>query len=234
MRNPRKNNEEPMPMAKSHSRWKLATGSSFVAGVAAAIPASAGTVQITLPNQIVSNLGPVNTINFDFTGDGVIDGPNFNAGTVASGAYITNPGVVAYARGGADPGAQVGGASVIGQPKSINGLIPITFTDGRINAGVPTSALIEIRASNTNLSGAIQILRTIFNDASTAAPAGVIVGGINKEFDPTIYAQRLTLSGKIKKLARKQKKLTRSGNFLKLKKLTKKLKKLNRQLDSIA
>lgn len=119
-------------------------------------------------------------------------------------------------------------------PQSARGLTAVTFTDARINGGAPTAGFVETSAFNTSLtSHTVQMVRTIFNDSSTAAPGGVVAGGLNREFDPTIYAQRTKAEKDIKKLKKKIKKVKKTSKA-KAKKLKKKLKKLNKKLTALA
>ncbi len=120
-------------------------------------------------------------------------------------------------------------------PQSSGLLIPVTFTDSRINGGAPTQAFVDLRAFNSSkTSHTVQLLRTIFNDANTMVPPGINQHVTYREFDPTVYARRLQLGKKIKKLKKKAKKLKKKGNKPKAKKLKKKAKRLMRQLAAIA
>ena len=119
-------------------------------------------------------------------------------------------------------------------PTSATGLTAITFTDARINGGAPTQGFVNTRAFNTNpITHTVQLVRTIFNDANTAAPPGINPNVTYREFDPTIYAQRASLGNKIKKLKKKAKKLKKK-NKTKSKKLKKKAKKLQKKLAALA
>src|SRR5690606_1758897 len=72
-----------------------------------------------------------------------------------------------------------------------SGLVPVTFTDARINGGQPTHGLLEVRAFSTSQTEhTVRLVRLVFDDASTAAPAGIVAGGSNREFRHTIYAER--------------------------------------------
>lgn len=74
-----------------------------------------------------------------------------------------------------------------GNPVSVNGLVPLTFTDPRINSNQPTNGFLDMRAFNLDVSThGVQIVRLVFDDSSTSAPAGVVPGGVNTEFAPEI------------------------------------------------
>ena len=119
-------------------------------------------------------------------------------------------------------------------PQSVNGLTAVTFTDARINGGAPTEAFVDTRAFNSGTTThTVQLVRTIFNDANVNVPPGIQAHVTYKEFDPTVYARRLQLGNKIKKLKKKAKKL-KNKNKQKAKKLNKKAKKLSKKLAAIA
>ena len=219
--------------------WKWKMSAPTLLGVATS--ASANVVQITHPDQITTTNSGVerSTITGDFTADGVID-------TNAVGLYNTTDDYVRFsvnsmkvASAGSMTGlfATVNGVSA---PPTSNwfilqkGLVPITFNDARINGGALTAAFIDVQSVGTSFGGKIQILRTVFDDESTAAPAGVVAGGANPEFVPgraaAEAALRTSLGNKIKKLKKKAKKVKKKGNSTKAKKLKKKLKKLQKQV----
>lgn len=222
----------------SQTHWKWVVGSSAVAVGAAAIPVSARTVQITLTTEQVTNGN--NTFTGDCTRDGVNDVPTWGAGfstnpTSIFASLATPNTIIGYAwyyvgpktfTVGVIPNRRTGLAT----PSSQGGLFPFTFSDARVNGGAATAAFADIRANNNSpTSHTVRILRSVFNDNGTAAPGGVVAGGVNTEFDATIYAQRTSLANKIKKLKKKAKKAV--GN--KAKKLKKKSKKLSKKLAAI-
>jgi len=223
---------------KAHGKW--IAGSAAILSAVATTPASAGVVQITLSGEIVTDVGGItNTFTGDFTGDGIVDTSNMLAGVSMGEAFLYqgtyNIANAQYAGGGMIEARVAGAGTVTGPPPlSISGLFPVTFKDARINGGVPTAALIDVRASGVATGETIQVVRSVFNDASTAAPVGGVAGGTNREFDPTVYAQRISLASKIRKLKKKAKKAKRSANLFKAKKLKNKLKKLNKRLAGIA
>ncbi len=227
-------------------KWKMSTPALL--GVATS--ASANVVQITHPDLITTtNTGEErNTIDGDFTADGVIDVANvvglynsaseyvrlsFNSVKIASAGSTTN---LIF--------ATVNGVSTTAPTSSTvrwfvmqSGLVPITFSDGRINGGAITSAYIEVRSVAAVTAAKIQVLRTIFDDETAGAPAGVAVGSPYPEFVPGRAAieavQRKSLENKIKKLKKKIKKLKKSGNSPKAKKLKKKQKKFSKKLAAL-
>ncbi len=136
-----------------------------------------------------------------------------------------------------------------GNPGDTRGLNSITFTDSRINGGVPTSGFVETRAFNTDrTTHTVQLIRLIYDNSSTAIPTGVMAGGSNPEanlppvsnpppatgptVDPTVAAQKTQLANAIKKLAKKAKKFKKK-NKAKAKKLEKKAKALAKKLAAL-
>jgi hypothetical protein len=67
------------------------------------------------------------------------------------------------------------------------GLIPVTFTDSRINRGAATNGYVEVRSFNvSSTEHTIELVRLVFDDTSTALPTGVTRGGTNNAWvDPT-------------------------------------------------
>ena len=123
--------------------------------------------------------------------------------------------------------------------RSLNGLVPITFSDSRINSGANTSGFLDVRAFNqSSFIQVVQIVRLVFNDASPNLPGGVVAGGNNPDWVPPTTptdpnaALRASLSNKIKKLKKKQKASKKKGKVAKAKKLKKKIKKLSKRLRS--
>ena len=79
----------------------------------------------------------------------------------------------------------------VGSSEAVNGstsqdlsaLLQLTFTDSRINNGEATFGFLEVRAFNTAVdSHVVQFVRLVFDDASTAAPGGIVAGGMNPEW----------------------------------------------------
>lgn len=61
------------------------------------------------------------------------------------------------------------------------GLIPVTFTDSRINRGAVTNAYVEVRSFNvSSTEHTIELVRLVFDDTSTVRPTGVTRGGTNR------------------------------------------------------
>ena len=132
--------------------------------------------------------------------------------------------------------------------QSVNGLVAITFTDSRINGGGVTTGFLDIRAFNQNVSDqVVQIVRLVFDDATTTGPTGVVPGGSNTVWTPPVTpptttpttptdpnaALKVSLNSKIKKLNKKAKKAKSSGNSGKAKKLKAKIKKLKKKLKAL-
>lgn len=68
-------------------------------------------------------------------------------------------------------------------PASAAGLVPIFFQDARINGGSNTGGFLDVSAFSTGFTNhTVQILRLVFDDASTTAPTGVTAGGSNTEW----------------------------------------------------
>jgi hypothetical protein len=67
------------------------------------------------------------------------------------------------------------------------GLIPVTFTDSRINRGAATNGYVEVRSFNvSSTEHTVALVRLVFDDASTIVPANATPGGTNNAWvDPT-------------------------------------------------
>lgn len=158
----------------------------FVLGAlatAGASVANAATVQITLVNNYVANTANGGGVNFngDVTGDGVDDGliyitdPNTAIMAVPSG--LSASGRIAFGVGYAVLGAygsEVGGSSRV----SMRGVGPFSFTDARINNGLPTAGWLDHTATSGPDGQEVRLHRLIFDDESVIAPIGVTSGGI--------------------------------------------------------
>ena len=162
----------------------------FIVGAlatAGASVANGATVQITFANNVLSNTTGFTNFSFDLTGDGVNDIGSFAAGLtsgwtgnvlVAGQAKLSSP---PYAKGQFVPGslyAVVGAAIAAGSTGTTTiavarNLIPISFTDARINGGFATSGWLDMTASAVIGNASIQVNRLIFDDASPVAPLGV-------------------------------------------------------------
>lgn len=239
------------PLPTRPERWKWMTGSAAAAGAAMASSAEAGTVQITI-GETASNVSgglPTSNIGPDLTGDGKAD----IAGLVAFGYKLTGlstsyqlrldtaTGYIATARWVYTSSSSsyfnvfirsVGTFGPTAQNRS--GLVPVTFTDKRINGGVLTNGWLEVNARNLSTTNhSISLVRLVFDDASTARPGGVAVGNPETEWvDPTI-AQRRALLRKIRKATIKFKKAARRGQVAKARKFKKLIKKLKKQLKNL-
>lgn len=222
-------------------------GSAALTG--AAVPTSADVVQITLTDQITTTNTGVerSTITGDFTEDGVIDMTNAVGNYYPAQEYVNffiNSAKVASAGSASNQMfATVNGVRNSAPTSSTarwfvtqGGLIPITIRDGRINNGAATAAFIDVLSVAAVQAAKIQILRTVFDDESTGAPAGVVAGGANPEFVPgraaAEAARRIAYTTEIKKLKKKIKKVKGSSKK-KAKKLKKKLKKVSKLLAAL-
>ncbi len=248
------------------------------AAAALAPPAAAATVQITLADNLFSSSS--DNLNGDLTGDTDSDFP-FITGTPVSqvraqATPFTTMSRVYKVRVELSPSFWIGSAGYFfkktnGVPQSGNGyratigfstargpglqdlreLLPVSFTDSRVNGGSPTGGLLEVRAFNTSKTEhTIQLLRLVFDDADTSEPSGVLVGDTKPEFvvggdppdEPTddlvdtfvnaateaekraAFAKLKKLKNGIKKLKKKLKMATRAEK-IKIKKKLKKAKK---------
>lgn len=126
-------------------------------------------------------------------------------------------------------------------PVSVSGLLPVAFSDSRINNGAETTGFLELSASSSGpVSNTIRFVRLVFDDSSTDLPDGVVAGETDNEFvleSPTDVAgdaaERSRLKRKIKALKRKIRSARRSGNSSKARKLRAKLKKLKKRLRAL-
>ena len=155
----------------------------FIVGAlatAGASTASGATVQISFANNVVSSATGLTNFVADLTGDG---NPEVN-GLLANGlAYV------GVGRGGAAAQTLYGSSyrvflyNGVARPWVVydigtgnrggRGLLPIAFSDSRINAGATTSGWLDVGA----LAGAtlleVQIHRLFFDNESTTAPTGL-------------------------------------------------------------
>jgi hypothetical protein len=161
------------------NRWLLGT-----AALGSASAAQAEVVQIDL----VGNEAYVNGTNFvdntyaDFTGDGFAE---FSTGSFYFDNRVKGDFGVAgqigrdYLRALASEtfsssieyNVGVGSDSTSGgTPKTLRGMIPVTFSDARINGGAMTNAYLEVRATNLDFdSHKIELVRLVFDDAEPEA-----------------------------------------------------------------
>lgn len=114
------------------------------------------------------------------------------------------------------------------------GLIPVTFTDSRINRGAVTNGYVEVRSANdSSTEHTVELVRLVFDDTSTALPAGVAPGGTNNDWvDPTParLARIAALKKEIAALKKKLKAFKKAGSKSKVASTTKKIKKLESAL----
>ena len=117
-----------------------------------------------------------------------------------------------------------------GTRQTSTAFMPVTFRDLRINAGAPMNGFLELRAtSNSVTDHRIELLRLVFDDASTVAPAGVAAGaGAFPEWiDPGPVRKKIKkLQKKIKKETAKLKKALKARDRAKAAKFKRKIKKL--------
>ena len=129
-----------------------------------------------------------------------------------------------------------------------NGLVPITFTDSRINGGSATKGMIDVKSSNTApLEHCVEILRLVFDDSDTARPIGVTADDPDfPEWSPPVptngnpvaaadpdLVRKASLKRKIKGFSKKLAKARKAGNVSKARAFAKKIKKLKKQLKTL-
>ena len=189
---------------------------ALTSGLSGAIHAA--TVQINLTGNTISSNGENNLVA-DITGDGNSD-VTFSATSVYSGlVYINidggkvggynqlassttgNGAVVSFTKALADAQFRAGGYGVPatgGRSSSfdIKYLNPVTFTDQRINGGIPTDGFLEVNmiAAGSNASS-VTLTRFVFDDSSTARPTGVDTGTTYTEFVPETSSLTLLALG---------------------------------------
>lgn len=220
--------------------------------------ADARTVQISLGTGATSILGGLasNTIQADLTGDGKADLKGVNVDvqyeTVGIGPssfisrlrfYTSNrfiagvqyrdpiPTALPYSYRVYINGTAGTTHSGFTNRLDISDLVLVTFQDKRINGGKPTEGYLEVNGENLNNSSqSIELVRLIFDDASTARPSGIAPGGTNSEWvDPTPRERR-----KLKKQIRSTKKKIRiarlAGKTAAVRRLKKQLRKAKKEL----
>jgi len=143
---------------------------------------------------------------------------------------------------------RVGGYFNSGSTDS-SGLVPVRFSDARINGGQPTNGLLEVRAFSTSPSShTVRLVRLVFDDASTAEPTGVVPGGTNPEFGPSPpraqplerFAQMVAISNMIelerKRLRATAKKLRRAkqrGQVARVRSMSRSVKRIRQQIRTL-
>lgn len=234
--------------------WKIAGSTTALGAVAGA--AHAETVQISLiGNQLSHELG--NTLDLDLTGDGIdnLKSSLTTARTFGSffavyfGASTLNNSRLSAAAHVSTTSytARVVGTTTTFQfdnsPLEVSALVPIQFTDARINTGAETNGLLEIRARNISATDhQISLLRLVFDDESTDEPTDAMVGGtkpewvapvVVPEFVDTAAIEKSKLQRNVKKLKRSLRKARRKGNRSATLRVKKKLKKLRAKLQAL-
>lgn len=116
-------------------------------------------------------------------------------------------------------------------------LIPVTFTDLRINRGAPTNGYVETRSYNvSSTEHAVELIRLVFDDTSTVLPTGVVKEGTNNAWvDPTParLARIASLKSQIATLEKKLKTYKRQGNKAKIAATNRSLRTLKAQLAAV-
>lgn len=182
---------------KQTIKSKALVAGAITGGLAAA--SHAATVQITLTGNMISSSGG-NQLVADITGDGTDDvtfsnvvlGSNEVAINIngdrahATFQVITSSSVTTYgtyfntfSQFNADAQFANGGvgtpASVASAARNIKYLNPVTFTDSRINGGLPTDGYLEVNSIAAGLgANSVTLTRFVFDDASTTRPTGVL------------------------------------------------------------
>lgn len=259
----------------SSSRWIWMAGSA--AAAAGGVSVDAGTVQITLTGEQVSNGDNPPPFTGDLTGDGVVDVPwgvstggfTYRTDTaslqfsypyrnaavltamsnrIAFAAYFSGAGsgIIPRGRKAKAGSATQFYASTNNSQVNARALIPFTFSDQRINNGSVTNAFADIHAFSISDSvNTVQIVRTVFDDASTVAPDPVAAGGSDAEWvapvaPPAVIppgnpeaALTTAFNNKIKKLKKKFKKAKSGRNSGKAKKIKAQIKKFKKKLAAL-
>jgi hypothetical protein len=116
-------------------------------------------------------------------------------------------------------------------------LIPVKFTDSRINRGALTNGYVETRSFNvSSTEHAVELIRLVFDDASTVLPTGVVKEGTNNAWvDPTParLARMATLKSQIAALEKKLKTYKKQGNKKKIAAANRSIRTLKAQLAAV-
>lgn len=217
-------------------------------------PLHAKTVQISQADNFAQLTGGTltNNLDADFTGDGIADGEGLAASKVSGDDLRFEVSLSVDNFNQIRIGSHfigVGGGQILsffiskpptqfddGNPQVKTFLLPIKFADSRINQGAETNAHLEVRASHQSANQfTVEIIRLVFDDASTARPAGVTPGGTNPAWTeatpPTpIATSNQATKRKIKKLKRQLKRAKKKKNRKKIKKIKRKIRALRRRL----
>lgn len=183
---------------------KLCRSAAWLAGTAAICPdVGASTVQIRQINNAYN--GYADNLQADLTGDGIDDLPGLYGSSTFTATYT--PGSSYYRRlrqfvNTSALGRQWWGSHVLWAKSStvlestyranisnanathqgenfqgITELVPVSFSDARINAGATTDGLLEVFVEVwTGRDFQIKLVRLIFDDESTNEPAGAVSG----------------------------------------------------------
>jgi len=102
------------------------------------------------------------------------------------------------------------GVSYEPTPQTRSAMVPVSFTDTRINGGAETNGLLEVLAFNTSKTEhAVRFVRLVFDDADTAQPAGIVAGGSEPEFVPAVHALQAARAEQIARLRNQINRLNR-------------------------
>jgi hypothetical protein len=116
-------------------------------------------------------------------------------------------------------------------------LIPVTFTDSRINRGAATNGYVETRSYNvTTTEHAVELIRLVFDDTSTVRPTGVVKEGTNNAWvDPTParLARIAALNSQVAALERKLKVYKKQGNKKKIAATNRSIRALKAQIAGV-
>lgn len=218
-------------------------GNAAACGSGIAALATAGTVQITQTDNLVSNtLGDLS--DRDLTMDGNPNLPElFNVARTYSAIFgilntmrTTTPSIgtrigwagystsVGFyeARAGSNPRVDATTSTLQG-PLEALGFFPFSFTDERINNGLQTDGFIEVSAKVTSkVEHSVELLRLIFDDESTLEPQGISPG------DPAFPEWAEATNPPLAENPDAQRILAIQKTLSDIKKLKKKLKKIAR------
>lgn len=247
-----------MDRSFSIRNWVAGAAGSAAAVTALTPMADARTVQISLGTGATSILGGLasNTIQADLTGDGKADlkgvdiDVQYETVGVGPSSFISRLRFYTSSRFLAavqyrDPVPTslpysyrvyingTGGTTHSGFTNrlDLSDLVLVTFHDKRINGGKPTDGFLEINGENLNNSSqSIQLVRLIFDDASTARPSGVAPGGTDAEWvDPTPRL-RSKLKRQIRATKKKLRNARRAGKKAAVRRLKKRLRMAKKEL----
>ena len=116
-------------------------------------------------------------------------------------------------------------------------LIPVTFTDSRINRGAATNGYVETRSYNVSTTEhAVELIRLVFDDTSTALPTGVVKEGTNNAWvDPTParLAKIAALNSQVTALGRKLRVYKKQGNKKKIAATNRSIRALKAQIAGV-